>query len=343
MRYDKTERLGVIATDQIITKEIGWIFREQPIIDVGLDAIIEQSEDGNPTGRFIAVQIKTGKGNFQITENKITYYVSNIHYNYWINLEIPIIIVAHFPDNEKTYWLEINKQTLKRTKKKWKLEIPKYHELSIKAKKGLTEILSSNSKKSFAFELYKGKLEPDTIFDIVENVNCISESIENVKNFINILFDFEEKTNSFNDVLHKQNERGLTTNDLEVKASIKGYARQMNTSSMKIENEIIIFAKLFSVGFYAFEQVIIINYLISQNYQEFEAATGSIRIIPNAIDSALNGINKMKESASKLPNKFSVLKEAKIRFLEVIEMIIFEYNEAKMIAQKIIDNLENKK
>ena len=70
MRYARTERLGVIETDRIITKEIGWIFRERPIVDVGLDAIIEQSEDGNPKGKFLAVQIKTGKGNFQVSEKK---------------------------------------------------------------------------------------------------------------------------------------------------------------------------------------------------------------------------------------------------------------------------------
>lgn len=42
MRYNFTERLGVIETDRIVTKTLGWIFREQPIVDVGLDPIIEQ-------------------------------------------------------------------------------------------------------------------------------------------------------------------------------------------------------------------------------------------------------------------------------------------------------------
>ncbi|WP_185965592.1 DUF4365 domain-containing protein, partial [Flavobacterium zepuense] len=65
-RYSNIERLGVIETDRIITKELGWIFREQPITDVGLDAIIEQVENGEPLGKFIALQIKTGEGNFYI-------------------------------------------------------------------------------------------------------------------------------------------------------------------------------------------------------------------------------------------------------------------------------------
>ncbi|WP_461491568.1 DUF4365 domain-containing protein, partial [Pontibacter sp. HJ8] len=39
-RYSSTERLGVIATDTIVTKDLGWIFREQTIVDVGIDALI---------------------------------------------------------------------------------------------------------------------------------------------------------------------------------------------------------------------------------------------------------------------------------------------------------------
>lgn len=342
MRYDRTERLGVIETDRIITKEIGWIFREQPIVDVGLDAIIEQSEDGNPTGKFLAVQIKTGKGNFQVSEKKITYYVSNIHYNYWLNLEIPIILIAHFPESEKTYWHQINEHNLKKTKKHWKLEIPIFQELNKKSKNKLTDILSDKSQKSFVFDLYKGKVEPDSLFDIAEDVNCIADSNKNVNNFVELLLGLKEKTDLFNADLKKFSDRGLSYNDLEVKASIKGFARQINITSKSIENEIIIFSELYSVGFYAYEQVILFHYIFTKDLKEFEEAKKSIISIPSALDEALKGIGLMRNGVSKLPNKFSVLKEAKVYFLEVIDMIIIEYTEAKSLADKIINNLENK-
>lgn len=272
MRYDKTERLGVIESDRIITKEIGWIFREQPIIDVGLDAIIEQSEDGNPTGKFLAVQIKTGRGNFQVSEKKLTYYVSNIHYNYWLNLDIPIILIAHFPESEKTYWQQINESTLKKTKKHWKIEIPMLQELNTKSKEQLVDILSVKTKNSFVFEFYKGKVDPDSLFDIVEDVNCIADSIKSVNNFVDLLLGLKDKTDSFNVDLRKFSDKGLSYNDLVVKASIKGFARQINIASKSIENEIEIFSKLYSVGFYAFEQVILLRYLFTNDYNEFEEA-----------------------------------------------------------------------
>jgi len=341
MRYNKTERLGVIESDRIITKEIGWIFREQPIIDVGLDAIIEQSEEGNPTGKFLAVQIKTGSGNFQVSGKKITYYVSNIHHNYWLNLDIPIILIAHFPISEKTYWQQINEHNLKKTKKHWKIEIPVNQELNKNSKNKLTNILSVKSRKSFVFELYKGKVEPDSIFDIAEDVNCIADSIINVNNFVDLLLGLNEKTNSFNADLRKFSDRGLPYNDPEVRASIKGFARQINVTSKSIENEIVMFSELYSVGIYAFEQVILLHYLFTKDLKEFEIAKKSIIPIPSSINEALKGISVMKSGVSKLPNKFSVLKVAKIHFLEVLDMIIIEYKEAKSISEKIINNLKN--
>jgi hypothetical protein len=125
MRYNNIERLGVIETDKIVTKHLKWIFRELPVVDVGIDAIIEESENGNPTGKFIAAQIKTGKGNFYISDKSIIYYASRVHYYYWLNLNIPIIIIAHFPDEEETYWEHIQESTFRKTKKNGKLKFRK--------------------------------------------------------------------------------------------------------------------------------------------------------------------------------------------------------------------------
>lgn len=343
MRYDKTERLGVIETDRLVTKELGWIFREQSVIDVGLDAIIEEVQEGNPTGRFLAVQIKSGKGNFFVTDKKIIYYVSNIHYNYWLNLNIPIILIAHFPETGKTYWYEINEHNLKKTNKKWKLEIPKYQEFNVKAINKLVEILSDKTSKSFVFELYKGQFETDSIFDIVENVKCISDSVVNVTKIINIINELKENTDIFNNKLYQFSEEGLSDKDLAVKASIKGFAKAITIAAKRIECEIVIFSELYSIGFYAFEQVILLHYLLTRDFQNLDDAKQSIEKIPSSIDSALDGINKMRNGAFHLPNNYAALKEAKFDFLEVIDMIINEFSEAKTIAVTITENLNIKK
>ena len=77
-RYSSTERIGVSAIDNKISS-LGWIFREQPIVDMGIDAHIEVV-DVNPTGKLLGVQIKTGASHFTNHYNYLLYYGKVIHF-----------------------------------------------------------------------------------------------------------------------------------------------------------------------------------------------------------------------------------------------------------------------
>ena len=63
MLNSRIERKAIYTTANYFT-EIGWFFREQPILDFGLDAFVEIGENGRPSGNFIALQVKGGKSNF---------------------------------------------------------------------------------------------------------------------------------------------------------------------------------------------------------------------------------------------------------------------------------------
>lgn len=61
MRYNKVERQGVNAVEKLVINDFDWIFRDQPSVDVGVDALVEQVLDGNPTGQILALQIKSAE------------------------------------------------------------------------------------------------------------------------------------------------------------------------------------------------------------------------------------------------------------------------------------------
>lgn len=128
-RYSKTERVGVNAVEAIVVKELGWIFREQLIVDMGIDAQIERVDNGIPTGKLIAVQIKTGESHFKETKDAFTYYGRLAHLDYWTGHSLPVILVAHLPSLGKTFWALINEATVQRTKRAWKIAIPKINQL----------------------------------------------------------------------------------------------------------------------------------------------------------------------------------------------------------------------
>ena len=255
MRHNKTERLGVIETDRIITEELDWIFREQPIVDVGIDAIIEEVIDDNPTGKFLALQIKTGTGNFHINENFLTYYVSNIHYHYWLNLCIPIILVAHLPEGKKTYWQEISESKLKRTNKKWKLNIPLNQELNHKSQPKLTNLLSIKNDENF--RIFQGVSTEEEIFAETEDLKCIMESAKCLTNMSSFMHDYTEKANELTEKIKHFTETKTPNNSPQVTAAYRTFANGTLVVCKRLESEIEIFAELYATGIYAFEKIII--------------------------------------------------------------------------------------
>ncbi|MHB8064874.1 MAG: DUF4365 domain-containing protein [Ruminiclostridium sp.] len=64
MKTIHTERIGVSHVASIVHEKMGWIFREQPIADYGIDAQIEIANHECPTGKLIALQIKSGESYF---------------------------------------------------------------------------------------------------------------------------------------------------------------------------------------------------------------------------------------------------------------------------------------
>lgn len=145
-RYDNTEQLGIIKANEIFVKDFKWIFREQPIVDMGIDAHIELVEDGNPLGKLIALQIKTGESYFHENDETYTFYLDEVHYNYWINHSLPVLLIAHMPEKHITLWQYVERNSVEKTSKRWKIKIPKENDLTnMISKYKITEIINSKS------------------------------------------------------------------------------------------------------------------------------------------------------------------------------------------------------
>lgn len=145
-RYDSTERIGVNEVERIVLSELGWIFREQPIEDMGIDAHLERVQEGSPDGKLLALQIKSGSSHFKEKKDSYTYYGKIVHLDYWTGHSLPVVLVAHLPETNQTFWQVINEKTVTRTRKGWKVEIPK------------SNVFGKNSIEQLA-ELFEGTPE----------------------------------------------------------------------------------------------------------------------------------------------------------------------------------------
>ncbi len=121
---ENIERQGVYKCASKF-EELGFMFREQPIGDYGIDAIIETKDNNYLSGKLIAVQIKSGDSYFSKKKGNNVVFRGDIkHYNYWINHSLSVIIVLYSPSSDRYIWEVINKQTAIKCKNGWKINIP---------------------------------------------------------------------------------------------------------------------------------------------------------------------------------------------------------------------------
>lgn len=160
MNHFRTERKAVYDTAKYFT-ECGWIFREQTVVDLGVDALVETPIDENGRINIFALQIKGGESNFQRKENFLTFYFSERHYLYWnaIIENHPLLIILQDNNSNRIYWQEYSHSFISKTSKNWKLDIP------------IKNILNEESKEIILETLFKfqyTKLPTTTISQFVQ-------------------------------------------------------------------------------------------------------------------------------------------------------------------------------
>jgi hypothetical protein len=125
------ERTGVHALARLVEGQ-GHAFREHFVHDRGIDGHIELFDRyGDPTGRFIAVQIKSGRSYFRrADENVATFYVADRHHAYWQKHQMPVILVLHDPASSRLIWQHVCSENIVRTAKGWRIDVPFENDLS---------------------------------------------------------------------------------------------------------------------------------------------------------------------------------------------------------------------
>lgn len=149
---NKIDRLGVSAVQSIVYKELQWIFREQPVEDYGIDALIEIDGTEYPTGKYIAVQIKSGKSFFlESAKNGVIFRFDQKHKKYWVEHSLPVILILYHPENKECIWETIDKITVKPVSEKtYKITVPNNNRFDASAKEKLLILAYSKNIEDLA-------------------------------------------------------------------------------------------------------------------------------------------------------------------------------------------------
>lgn len=114
-----TERKGVHHCGEI-AEEYQWMFREQPVNDIGIDAHMEFTDPSGAAKQLLALQIKTGSSYFKEEKDNCIVFrdIDERQYNYWTTNSLPCIVVLYNndSDNEICIWQKLTSETIERTK-----------------------------------------------------------------------------------------------------------------------------------------------------------------------------------------------------------------------------------
>ena len=93
-----------------IVLQLGWMWREQPTLDYGIDGQIEIcGDDKKPTGQLFAVQAKGGDSYFnrRKADNALMISLRRKHLEYWNNYLLPVLVIGIFHKEDRVYWLYV--------------------------------------------------------------------------------------------------------------------------------------------------------------------------------------------------------------------------------------------
>ncbi len=148
---DQQGRVGIAMTALAITKELGWVFREKPTSDIGIDGEVEVRNDaGQSHGRLIAVQIKCGPSYLkEQTDEAITFRGDYQHLRYWSDFAVPVALVLCDPQAHVCYWQAIDPRQVNFHEKGWSIQVPKTNVLNASSRALLEKIAGRLQKKDF--------------------------------------------------------------------------------------------------------------------------------------------------------------------------------------------------
>lgn len=237
-RYTPTEFIGINEIEAVILA-YKWIFRRQSDPDVGIDVQVEMVDDGYPTAKFIAIQVKKGTSNFYLNTKgtKVSYYAKPEHFEYWIDSSIPVFIMGLLDDG-KLYWQYASDKSLyEKLSESYRLDIPIENILDLKSKE-VIESISLGHLNQLNINEERGKTLK-SVMEFNSEINYVlSDFNETISNMTNYIEYYTKRTNEIgqkgNDAMNLSPEGKIKTR----KTLIDKYSLQINALSNRLKPEI---------------------------------------------------------------------------------------------------------
>lgn len=339
-RYSKTDNIGVDILNLCIDKKLGWICRNITKSDVGIDATVEQVIADNPTAKYISIQLKTGFGNVHIDKDgNFTYYIDNIHYEYWLSSSVPVILALCDPEKEIIYWELVKKHNISKTDKKHKIAILNTHQLNKDSLNELNTIIDT-----YQSDFILPESDKDDIYDTEYWEELLGNCAEAISNSTLVFNQLDNKYKSHIESMTKyinQNKNGVEESaaNKQISKHAKAFKLAIDICKTQFKSQIPVIAKTH------IEAIRLAEHALSN---VINLPCNIIQYIQTALNDELNTIesliNLFRSGAKKFSNTSSPtyeLRQSEHSFALVLQEYVAELDCIVFWIKKLINTLEN--
>lgn len=159
------ERKAVRRVDAIVSDELNWLFREQPMLDYGIDAQAEVvTDDELVTGRFLGLQIKGGDSYFVAARGNEgwVFRSDSNHLAYWLSYSVPVLVVIVDSD-DRAFWQVVTPFTVRETPKGFAMTIPPSQPFDVSAREKLLEMAGRSTGLLESVPAFYAVLPPNAV------------------------------------------------------------------------------------------------------------------------------------------------------------------------------------
>ncbi len=161
----QTDQVGLARAQTAVLEDLQWLFRDQPVLDYGIDAHIEvvalAGDDGpegrdeqsdRVTGQLIGMQAKSGTSWFEepTGDGWIFRETHRRHLNYWLGHTLPVIVTLYHPERQTVYWERIDEHTVTLTEQGFTVRVPERQRLDASSRPALEDIARRRGQQAVA-------------------------------------------------------------------------------------------------------------------------------------------------------------------------------------------------
>lgn len=285
-------------------------------------------------GRFIMVQVKSGLGNVHEAKNNFTYYLTAVHYEYYMRVAMPVILTLYIPGERTVVWAPINRRTVGPARLQWKLTISKHDVLQAGSTEELVRILDT-FRKDDAYALLD-EIKSRSLDELIEDAALLPKSTQALLAIAGVHRAFADRMKELLAELDACIARRLGFDSPQIKNIFVSFNKALLVFAKDQKPFIQEFVEYFSISTSAVHGLVSSDVVLQLFGDSLPAIRVSCESLLEAIDVNKPKIEKLLGTIDVVTKKNRALRTGRQEATQVVATLISELDASRVLVAGVI-------